>query len=93
MEFSEADEIPAGETLAMDERLVLAPCDGRFGAPAVPRPVLGEYVQKGQVVGTVCSNGRQVPVRSAFAGWMMGYLLPYGAPVRTSEPVVWLSRR
>ncbi|HEX2148981.1 MAG TPA: hypothetical protein VHI31_02230 [Actinomycetota bacterium] len=48
---------------------------------------------EGQVVGSVTSsNGQEVPVRSSFAGWMMGYMLPHGAPVQGSEPVLWLRR-
>lgn len=81
-----------GEALAVDERLVLSPCTGRF-RPASARPAAseGQYVMEGEVVGNVTSpNGEQVPVRSRFAGWLMGYMLPPGAPVRDYEPVVWI---
>lgn len=89
---TDAVEIPTGETLIVDERLVLSPCSGRFRPPASSDYASeGEYVQKGQVMGSVvCSNGAETLVRSMFAGWMMGYLLPYGAPVVVSEPVLWL---
>lgn len=82
----------AGEALVLEERLVLSPCSGRFcPVPAKPYTSEGEYVTKGQVVGSVTSSsGHEVPVKSSFAGWMMGYMLPYGAPVRDSEPVLWL---
>lgn len=89
--FADTDT-PVGETLAMHERLVLSPCSGRF-TPARPRrlAIEGEFVMEGEVVGSVTSpNGEQVPVHSRFAGWMMGYMLPPGAPVRDYEPVVWL---
>lgn len=84
-----------GEALVLEERLVVAPCSGRF------RPVStnghnseGEYVVEGQVVGQVLSsNGQEVPVRSSFDGWNMGYMLPEGAPVRDSEPVLWLRKK
>lgn len=85
-------ENPMGEALAVEERLVLAPCGGRFcPVPAKPYTSEGEYVRKGQVVGSIVSpGGEEIPVVSPFAGWMMGYMLPHGAPVRCSEPVLWL---
>lgn len=85
-------DITQGEALVLDERLVLAPCSGRF-CPTMTQPFTreGEYVMEGQVVGNVMSaSGQEVPVKSSFAGWMMGYMLPNGAPVRGSEPVLWL---
>lgn len=90
-----ATDSAPGEALVLEERLVLAPCSGRFcSTPAKPYTSEGEYVMEGQVVGSVTSsNGQEVPVRSSFAGWMMGYMLPYGAPVRGSEPVLWLRRK
>lgn len=87
-----APEAEPGETLALDERLVLSPCSGRF-RPANFRPstLEGQFVMEGEVVGSVTSpNGEQVPIHSRFAGWMMGYMLPPGAPVRDYEPVLWL---
>lgn len=87
-------EAAAGEELAVDERLVLSPCSGRF-RPANSRPsaLEGHYLLEGEVVGNVTSpNGEEVPVHSRFAGWMMGYMLPPGAPVRDNEPVLWLRR-
>jgi hypothetical protein len=90
-----ASDSAPGEALVLEERLVLAPCSGRFcPAPAKPFTSEGEYVMEGQVVGSVTSsNGQEVPVRSNFAGWMMGYMLPYGAPVQGSEPVLWLRQK
>ena len=84
-----------GETLVVEERLVVAPCSGRFcPATAKGHTAEGEYVVEGEVVGSVLSsNGQEVPVRSSFAGWNMGYMLPHGAPVRDSEPVLWLRRK
>jgi hypothetical protein len=91
-ETTDVVDTPIGEGLAVEERLVLAPCGGRFcPAPSKPYTSEGEYVLKGQMVGSVVSpGGEEVPVTSPFAGWMMGYLLPHGAPVRCSEPVLWL---
>lgn len=87
-------DAPHGEALVVNERLVLAPCGGRFRPAPTPEGRLeGEYVLEGQVVGNVASSGGAVvPIRSRFAGWMMGYLLPDGAPVRSCEPVLWLRR-
>ncbi len=89
-----SDSTP-GEALVVEERLVVAPCSGIFcPTPAKTYTSEGEYVMEGQVVGSVLSsNGQEVPVRSSFAGWMMGYMLPDGAPVRDSEPVLWLRQK
>ena len=91
-ETMDSVDTPVGETLVVDERLVLAPCGGRFcPAPSKPYTSEGEYVLRGQVVGSIVSpSGAEIPVESPFAGWMMGYMLPHGAPVRSSEPVLWL---
>lgn len=89
-----SDSVP-GEALVVEERLVVAPCSGRFcPAPSKTYTSEGEYVMEGQVVGSVLSsNGQEVPVKSSFAGWMMGYMLPNGAPVQGSEPVLWLRQK
>jgi hypothetical protein len=93
-ETADVVDTPIGEALAVEERLVLAPCSGRFcPVPSKPYTSEGEYVLKGQMVGSIVSpSGREVPVKSPFAGWMMGYMVPHGAPVRCSEPVLWLRR-
>ncbi|MGQ0679022.1 MAG: hypothetical protein ACT4OM_05095 [Actinomycetota bacterium] len=90
IEWSEGFELPAGESLVVDERLIVAPCSGRF-IPEYSQDPGGEYVKKGQIIGQILSsNGDQVPVFSGFAGLMVGYLIPHGAPVRSSEAVMWL---
>ena len=85
-------ESAPGEALVMNERLVVSPCSGRFRPTPIQRDTAeGDYVLEGQVVGNVVSNdGEVVPIASPFAGWMMGFLVPEGAPVQASEPVVWL---
>lgn len=85
-------ESAPGEALVMNERLVLSPCSGRFRpTPHQRYTAEGEFVVEGQVVGSVVSvSGDVVPVHSPFTGWMMGFMLPDGAPVRDSEPVAWL---
>lgn len=86
-------EAVSGESLSMDERLVLAPCKGRLRLALPQEFAEGEYVIEGQAVANVISpDGRQVPIRSPFAGWVMGFLVADGAPVRDSEPVLWLRR-
>lgn len=80
-----------GEGVPLTERLIVAPCCGRFHIGAVADKVKGEYVLEGQEIGRVLSSDREVvPVKSAFSGWVMGYLIPEGAPVREAEPVAWL---
>lgn len=77
-----------GEGLTVDERLVLSPCEGSLRDRGAR---VGEYVCAGDVVAKVAGvDGRLVPVHSPFAGWVMGFLLPHGSPVRKREPVLWL---
>jgi hypothetical protein len=79
-----------GEGLSMDERLVLSPCEGALRDRGTTE---GEYVCAGDVVARVAGpNGEDVPVQSPFAGWVMGFLVPSGSPVRRREPVLWLRR-
>ena len=79
-----------GEGLSVDERLVLSPCEG---ALRDRRAREGEYICAGDVVARVRgTDGKLVPVHSPFAGWVMGFLLPHGSPVRRKEPVLWLRK-
>jgi len=79
-----------GEGLSVDERLVLSPCEG---ALRDRRAREGEYICAGDVVARVRgTDGKLVPVHSPFAGWVMGFLLPHGSPVRRREPVLWLRK-
>jgi acetyl-CoA carboxylase biotin carboxyl carrier protein len=81
----------AGERLSVPEKVVVAPCLGQF-RPASPETVTaeGEVVDAGQVVGYIDVQGRSVPVRSHFAGWMMGLLAHDGERVREGQPIAWL---
>lgn len=77
-----------GESLSVDERLVLSPCEGSLRDRGA---TVGEYICAGDVVAKVAGvDGQLVPVHSPFAGWVMGFLLPHGSPVRKKEPVLWL---
>ena len=81
----------AGETLSVPEKLVVAPCVGQFRpAPPDNYTAEGEIVDAGQVVGYVEAQDRSVPVRSAFAGWLMGVLVHEGERVREGQPIAWL---
>lgn len=82
---------PLGEAAPLHERLIVAPCPGRFKAGAQLDDEGGQYVLRGQEIGRVLSSdGEMVPVKAAFSGWIMGYLVPKGSPVRANEPVAWL---
>jgi len=90
-DLQQESDSTVGEGIPLTERLVVSPCAGKFQPLDQPRKAEGEYVLEGQEVGTIMSSDRElVPVRSAFAGWIMGYLVPSGCPVRASEPVAWL---
>jgi hypothetical protein len=79
------------EELRVPERLIVAPAGGLF-RPLPPETVTteGEIVAEGQAVGMVSVSGDDVPVRSAFRGWMMGLLAVEGERVREGQPVAWL---
>src|SRR5581483_3514902 len=81
----------AGERLSVPEKVVISPCLGQF-RPAPPDVVTaeGELLDAGQVVGYIDAQGSTVPVRSNFAGWMMGLLVHDGERVREGQPVAWL---
>ncbi len=56
--------------------------------------VNGEYLGVGDRVGDVIDTGDNiVPVASRHAGWLQGFLVPHGCPVRAAEPICWLSGR
>jgi biotin carboxyl carrier protein len=80
-----------GERLSVPEKVVVSPVIGQF-RPAPPETVTaeGEVIDAGQVVGYVDAQGTTVPVRSAFAGWLMGLLVHEGERVREGQPIAWL---
>ena len=79
-----------GETLAVPERVIVAPAPGTF------RPVDGGEtaaevaVEEEQVIGYVEGKGHSTPVRSPFGGRLMGLLAHAGERVREGQPVAWL---
>ncbi|HVE75989.1 MAG TPA: hypothetical protein VND22_04375 [Actinomycetota bacterium] len=80
------------EAATIDERIVVAPCEGRFRfLPAEHFTAEGEYVIEGQVIGVVVStNGKEVDVVTPFSGWVMDFMIKDGWPVVPSEPILWL---
>ena len=79
-----------GETLAVPERVIVAPAPGTFRPvePAEAEPELA--VEAEQVIGFVEGKGHSTPVRSPFGGKLMGLLAHAGERVREGQPVAWL---
>ncbi|HJV09164.1 MAG TPA: hypothetical protein VJ653_05765 [Acidimicrobiales bacterium] len=78
-----------GETLAVPERVIVAPAPGTF------RPAEGDVstelaVEADQVIGFVEGKGHSTPVKSPFGGKLMGLLAHAGERVREGQPVAWL---
>jgi biotin carboxyl carrier protein len=80
-----------GEEVPLRERLVVAPCPGRF-RPLPPEIFTseGEWVVADQTVAEIHTGREVVPVRSNFEGWMMGMLVVPGQPVFTGEGLFWI---
>ena len=79
-----------GETLAVPERVIVAPAPGTF-RPVEPADVASEIpVEQEQVIGFVEGKGHSTPVRSPFGGKLMGLLAHAGERVREGQPVAWL---
>ena len=79
-----------GETLAVPERVIVAPAPGTF-RPVEPDDVVAELpLEAEQVIGFVEGKGHSTPVRSPFRGKLMGLLAHAGERVREGQPVAWL---
>jgi biotin carboxyl carrier protein len=84
----------APETTVMRERVVVAPCSGRFRPlPSETFSTEGEWVEPGAVLAEIDNNGATTPVRSSFRGWVMGMLALEGQPVKAGEALFWISSR
>jgi len=83
---------PSAEVFDLPERLVISPSNGRIALPSQElRAAEGEYVLAGESVAAVRQgDGHEVPVLTAFPGWVMGYLVLDGQPVSPGAPVAWL---
>jgi biotin carboxyl carrier protein len=79
-----------GEDLAVLERVIVSPARGVFSPLTPESEIEGELVEKGQTIGEVESSGVATPVRSPFAGRLMGMLAHEGERLREGEPVAWL---
>lgn len=81
----------APETTAIRERVVVAPCTGRF-QPLPPEIFTseGEWVEPGTVLAEIRNNGSVHPVRSVFRGWVMGMLALDGQPVKAGDALFWI---
>lgn len=86
-----AVNFPAGETLSVPERVIVAPAigvfhrlDGEGGRQD------GYRIDRGDVVGTIRSLGRSTPVHSPFEGFLVAILARDGERVRPGQPVAWL---
>jgi hypothetical protein len=82
----------AVEGFDLPERVVVAPFSGRISLPADgARAAEGEFRLQGESVATVrLGDGTEVPVPTAFRGWVMGYLALDGQPIASGDPVAWL---
>lgn len=80
-----------GEPLSLRERLIVAPCGGRFQPlPADVFTSEGEWVEPGSVMGLILDGGKTTEVRSNVRGWVMGMLAFPGHAVRSGEGLFWI---
>jgi biotin carboxyl carrier protein len=80
------------EVFLQPERVLISPSGGRVELPVDgARAAEGEFVLAGdRVAGIRQGDGHEVAVRSAFPGWVMGYLVMDGQPIDPGDPVAWL---
>jgi biotin carboxyl carrier protein len=85
------EDAAAPENVAIGERLVVAPCAGRF-EPLPPETFTceGEWVEPGQALAHVLTNAAPQPVLSGFRGWVMGMLAIPGQPVAAGDALFWI---
>ncbi len=76
-----------GERVAMVERMIVAPGVGVFRPLSVEE---GATVTVGEIVGEVVGPGTREPVRSAFAGVVIGFLAHSGERLREGQAVAWM---
>lgn len=92
-EMAVADELLVPEPAPAHERVVVAPCGGRF-RPLPPETFTceGEWVEPGTVLAEVCTGDDAEPVRSPFSGWVMGMIAFPGHAVKRGEALFWIRR-
>ncbi|MGZ8766083.1 MAG: hypothetical protein ACXW2C_10380 [Acidimicrobiia bacterium] len=83
--------LPAGEILDVPERVVVAPTSGIF-EPAAPgvRTDEGEPVEAGQAIGVLHGPNSATPVKTPFAGFLIGMMATSGERLHAGEPIAWL---
>jgi biotin carboxyl carrier protein len=80
-----------GETNGMRERVIVAPCNGRFSSlPPEIFTTEGEWVEPGSILAEIRSGDDVTLVQSACRGWVMGSLAREGQPVRSGEALFWV---
>jgi [acyl-carrier-protein] S-malonyltransferase len=77
-------ELPEGEMLYANERLVVSPSGGIF--EPVENVADGTIIANGELIGTVSG----IEVRSAFAGQVMGFMAVRDERVIENQPIAWL---
>jgi [acyl-carrier-protein] S-malonyltransferase len=80
-------EAHAGETLAVPERMIVAPVVGIFRPHEVAD---GVEILAGDEIGVVEGPGTRCPIRSPFGGTLMGMLAHPGERLRSGQPIAWL---
>jgi len=81
----------SGETLGVPERVIVAPAVGVFRPLGDEDIDLSEtLIAPGQAIGVVEGPGASTPVRSPFAGAIVGMLARAGERVREGQPIAWL---
>jgi biotin carboxyl carrier protein len=83
---AESTETSPGESLAVPERLLVAPMPGRFEPSCPP----DGHVHPGQTVGVVVRSDDRVDVVSDVHGHFMGHLVDHGQRVRDGQPIAWI---
>ena len=91
VDVAQADAYASAEVTSIRERLVVAPCAGRFRSlPPETFTSRGEWVEPGDVLAEIHSGESMMQVRSNFRGWAMGMLVLDGQPVRQGEALFWI---
>jgi 1-acyl-sn-glycerol-3-phosphate acyltransferase len=80
---------PTGETLHIDERIVVSPSAGVF----TPLAAEGTPVEAGDQIGHVQTRSETVPVRSPFTGELVAMAAWHGERVDRCQRLAWLRRR
>ena len=80
----------SGEALLVPERVIVAPAVGVFRPLTSADNDEGDTVSEGQPIGVVEGPGTTTPVRSPFAGQLVGMLAHPGERLREGQPVAWL---